>query len=108
VHALRLWPGTGATKTELESQAQVLPSLFPAALVGNFVAVNRALLDELLSWDVPARRLLADAGPLAADLSPSIDGEAGIAPARWDRRPAGTYPGVLGTAVIAVLTIPSP
>ena len=49
------------------------------ALVGNFVAVNRALLHELLSWDVPARRLLADAGPLAADLPPVIDGEAGIA-----------------------------
>jgi AmpE protein len=49
------------------------------ALVGNFVAVNRALLHELLSWDVPARRLLADAGPLAADLSPVIEGEAGIA-----------------------------
>ncbi len=49
------------------------------ALVGNFVAVNRALLHELLSWDVPARRLLADAGPLAADLPSAIDGEAGIA-----------------------------
>lgn len=49
------------------------------ALVGNFVAVNRALLHELLSWDMPARRLLADAGPLAADLPPATEGEAGIA-----------------------------
>ncbi|MBE7376960.1 regulatory signaling modulator protein AmpE [Pseudomonas lopnurensis] len=49
------------------------------ALVGNFVAVNRALLHQLLSWDVPAPRLLADAGPLAADLPAAIDGEAGIA-----------------------------
>lgn len=28
---------------------------------------------------MPARRLLADAGPLAADLPPAVDGEAGIA-----------------------------
>ena len=43
------------------------------ATVGNFVAVNRALLHELLSWDVSARRLLADAGPCRR-------------PARCDRR----------------------
>lgn len=74
------------------------------ALVGNFVAVNRALLDELLSWDVPARRLLADAGALAADLSPSIDGEAGIA--RLDGIAALLVrTRVFWYAVIAVLTI---
>ncbi|AWM60463.1 hypothetical protein C6Y58_13545 [Stutzerimonas stutzeri] len=74
------------------------------ALVGNFVAVNRALLHELLSWDVPARRLLADAGPLAADLSPSIDGEAGIA--RLDGIAALLVrTRVFWYAVIAVLTI---
>jgi AmpE protein len=74
------------------------------ALVGNFVAVNRALLHELLSWDVPARRLLGDAGPLAADLSPSIDGEAGIA--RLDGIAALLVrTRVFWYAVIAVLTI---
>ena len=74
------------------------------ALVGNFVAVNRALLHELLSWDTPAPRLLADAGPLAADLSPAIDGEAGIA--RLDEIAAllvRTW--VFWYAVIAVLTL---
>jgi len=74
------------------------------ALVGNFVAVNRALLHELLSWDVSARRLLADAGPLAADLSPQIDGEAGIA--RLDGIAALLVrTRVFWYAVIAVLTL---
>ena len=48
-------------------------------LVGNFVAVNRALLDDLLHWDIPASRLLAEVGPVAADLGESVEGEAGIA-----------------------------
>jgi len=48
-------------------------------LVGNFVAVNRALLDDLLHWDIPASRLLAEVGPVAADLGESVQGEAGVA-----------------------------
>lgn len=48
-------------------------------LVGNFVAVNRALLQELLHWEIPASRLLADVGLVAADLSEPYEGEAGIA-----------------------------
>lgn len=47
-------------------------------LVGNFVAVNRALLNDLLHWDIPASRLLAEVGPVAADLGESVEGEAGI------------------------------
>jgi len=47
-------------------------------LVGNFVAVNRVLLQELLHWEIPASRLLAEVGPVAADLSESYEGEAGI------------------------------
>src|SRR5690606_15316110 len=46
------------------------------ALVGNFVAVNRALLHELLNWDIPANRLLAEVGVVAADLDPLGSGEA--------------------------------
>ncbi|MCW3147182.1 regulatory signaling modulator protein AmpE [Stutzerimonas stutzeri] len=49
------------------------------ALVGNFVAVNRALLHELLNWDIPANRLLAEVGVVAADLDPLGSGEAGVA-----------------------------
>lgn len=48
-------------------------------LVGNFVAVNRALLNDLLHWDIPASRLLGEVGPVAADLGESVEGEAGIA-----------------------------
>lgn len=47
-------------------------------LVGNFVAMNRALLQELLRWETPAPRLLSDVGPAAADLCDSYEGEAGI------------------------------
>jgi AmpE protein len=47
-------------------------------LVGNFVAVNRSLLPELLNWHLPARQLLAEAGPAAADLREASEGEAGI------------------------------
>ena len=74
------------------------------ALVGNFVAVNRGLLHELLSWDVAAPRLLADAGPLAADLSTTCEGEAGIA--RLDALAALLVrTRVLWYALIAVATI---
>lgn len=47
-------------------------------VVGNFVAVNRVLLPELLSWDTPARRLLEQAGPAAAELGDAYQGEAGL------------------------------
>lgn len=47
-------------------------------LVGNFVAVNRALLHDLLHWEIPAPRLLAEIGPVAADLGEPYQGEAGI------------------------------
>lgn len=47
-------------------------------LVGNFVAVNRALLNDLLHWEIPARHLLANVGPVAADLHEPTEGEAGI------------------------------
>ncbi|WP_417780758.1 regulatory signaling modulator protein AmpE [Stutzerimonas xanthomarina] len=52
-------------------------------LVGNFVAANRAILDDLLHWGVPASQLLAKVGPVAADLDESYVGEAGIV--RLDR-----------------------
>jgi len=48
-------------------------------LVGNFVAANRAMLDDLLHWNIPAPKLLADVGPVAADLEEPHAGEAGIA-----------------------------
>lgn len=47
-------------------------------LVGNFVAANRAMLDDLLHWAVPARQLLAEVGPVAAGLDEPYAGQAGI------------------------------
>ncbi|TBV05126.1 regulatory signaling modulator protein AmpE [Stutzerimonas kirkiae] len=49
------------------------------ALVGNFVEVNRASLHEVLGWDTPARQLLAEVGPKAADLPKATDEETGNA-----------------------------
>lgn len=40
------------------------------ALVGNFVAVSRALLHELLNWHISAGRLIHIAGRAAGELSP--------------------------------------
>ncbi|QLF93309.1 regulatory signaling modulator protein AmpE [Pseudomonas sp. ABC1] len=49
------------------------------ALVGNFVEVSRASLHEILGWDTPARQLLAEVAPKAADLPEARDDEAGNA-----------------------------
>lgn len=48
-------------------------------LVGNFVAANRAMLNDLLNWGIPAPQLLADVAPLAADLDEPYAGDQGIA-----------------------------
>ena len=48
-------------------------------LVGNFVAANRAMLNDLLNWSIPAPQLLADVAPLAADLDEPYAGDQGIA-----------------------------
>lgn len=48
-------------------------------LVGNFVAANRAMLNDLLNWSIPAPRLLADVAPLTADLGEPYAGDQGIA-----------------------------
>lgn len=47
-------------------------------LVGNFVAMNRTLLQDLLRWEPSASQLLAEGGPAAADLREPYEGEAGI------------------------------
>lgn len=56
--------------------ARVLASSF--ALVGNFVAVSRALLHELLSWDISAAQLVIKAGRAAAEMPPPVMGEEGV------------------------------
>lgn len=48
------------------------------ALVGNFVAVSRVLLHELLSWQIGAAQVVASAGRAAADTPELALGEAGV------------------------------
>jgi AmpE protein len=48
------------------------------ALVGNFVAVSRALLHELLSWDISAAQLVINVGRAASDTPEPVIGEAGV------------------------------
>ena len=48
-------------------------------LVGNFVALNRVLLPELLNWPLPAARLVGDAFRAAGECQVPQLGEAGVA-----------------------------
>lgn len=49
------------------------------SLVGNFVAVSRVLLHELLNWEMPAERFVVIAGRAAGELPESSAGEEGVA-----------------------------
>lgn len=57
--------------------ARVLAASF--ALVGDFVAVSRVLLHDLLAWDLPAAQLIAHAGRAAGDVQAAPLGEGGVA-----------------------------
>ena len=48
------------------------------ALVGNFVAVSRVMLHELLSWDISATQLVEKVGLVAAEIPPPVVGADGI------------------------------
>lgn len=48
-------------------------------LVGNFVAVSRVLLQELLNWDLAIARLLGEAARAAEGIAEPCVGEAGVA-----------------------------
>ncbi|MBD9485410.1 regulatory signaling modulator protein AmpE [Pseudomonas sp. PDM14] len=56
--------------------ARVLAASF--ALVGNFAAVSRAVLHDLLSWDISAAQLLFHAGRAASELPEPQAGEQGV------------------------------
>jgi len=49
------------------------------SLVGNFVAVSRVLLHELLNWEMSAERFVVIAGRAAGELPESSAGEEGVA-----------------------------
>ncbi|WP_296222397.1 regulatory signaling modulator protein AmpE [Pseudomonas sp. UBA2684] len=48
------------------------------ALVGNFAAVSRALLHELLSWDISAAQLVINVGRAASETPAPVIGEDGV------------------------------
>lgn len=48
------------------------------ALVGNFAAVSRAVLHDLLSWELTAQQLLVNAGRAASELPEPQAGEPGV------------------------------
>ncbi|MGY2293118.1 regulatory signaling modulator protein AmpE [Pseudomonas sp. SDO528_S397] len=48
------------------------------ALVGNFVAVSRVMLHELLSWDITAAQLVDKVGLAAGEIPPPVVGAEGI------------------------------
>lgn len=48
------------------------------ALVGNFAAVSRALLHELLSWDISAAQLVISTGRAASETPEPVMGEEGV------------------------------
>ena len=48
------------------------------ALVGNFVAVSRVMLHELLNWDISAAQLIEKVGLVAAEIPPPVVGADGI------------------------------
>jgi len=49
------------------------------ALVGNFVAVSRVLLQDLLSWETSAAQLVVQAGRAAGETPEPVLGEVGVA-----------------------------
>lgn len=79
--------GEYAQRSDLRDNAQLvrhavdwLPArvlAFSFALVGNFMAVTRVVLHELLHWDISAARLVEEAGRAADDLPEAVPGEAG-------------------------------
>lgn len=48
------------------------------ALVGNFVAVSRVMLHELLNWHISAAQLVEKVGLVAAEIPPPLAGPEGI------------------------------
>jgi AmpE protein len=48
------------------------------ALVGNFVAVGRVMLHELLNWNISAAQLIEKAGLAAAEIPAPVVGTEGI------------------------------
>ncbi|WAH59674.1 regulatory signaling modulator protein AmpE [Pseudomonas silvicola] len=74
------------------------------ALVGNFVAVGKVMLHEVLHWGIGAKKLIADVGRVAGELPATAAGEAGVASldSLWELLLRSA---VLWYAVIALWTV---
>lgn len=73
--------GLAERATQLRHALDWLPVRVLAAsfaLVGNFAAVSRVVLHELLSWDITAAQLLFHAGRAAGELPEPQPGEQGV------------------------------
>lgn len=74
------------------------------ALVGNFVAVSRVMLYEVLSWDIDAATLIGRVGRVAGDVPTPVVGPAGVETldSLWQMV---VRAGVLWYAVLAVVSV---
>lgn len=74
-------PGLAERAAQLRHAMDWLPARVLAAsfaLVGNFAAVSRVVLQDLLAWDITAAQLVANAGRAAGELPEPQPGEAGV------------------------------
>jgi AmpE protein len=74
------------------------------ALVGNFVAVSRVMLHEVLSWEISAATLIDRVGRVAGDVPAPVVGQAGVETldSLWQMV---VRAGVLWYAVLAVVSV---
>ena len=74
-------PGVAERAAQLRHAMDWLPVRVLAAsfaLVGNFAAVSRTVLHDLLAWDISAAQLVANAGRAASELPEPQPGESGV------------------------------
>lgn len=74
------------------------------AMVGNFVAVSRVMLHEVLSWEITAPALIARVGRVAAEAPDAVTGAAGVE-SLDDLWQMIVRAGVLWYAVLAVWSV---
>jgi AmpE protein len=74
-------PGVAANAAQLRHAFDFIPVRLLAAsfaLVGNFVAVSRVMLLELLNWEISAAQLIANVGRVAGEVPAPVVGVEGV------------------------------